>query len=247
MKQRSQATGSVEAFSSTQAPAAGRYNQTTGNRPSQLEDHDVTNSRTPERYPRYWGTVLLPHRWRHTQLHRGKNKTRARQRPYDHLRREAAHGAVTNFTQAVTKPAHWSWDRPPVGSNQNLGRIPQNRSHPGRCFARCTIIPAVLFYIQKFCSSHTLSVGRWLSTKRSFDGAVDDDGHVPAPTVQRVSSLGCNLSSREGFCAWHPTRNYACETADGAEPIPSSLATVEVSQPVLPQAARGRRVAQPKL
>jgi len=36
----------------------------------------------------------------------GKNKTRARQRPYDHPHREGAHGAVT-------KPVHWSWDRPP--------------------------------------------------------------------------------------------------------------------------------------
>jgi len=67
MKQRSQATGSVETSNLTQAPAAGRYNQTTGSRPSQ--DH-VTDS-----YIRgTGGTVLLSHRWRHTQLHREKSQ-----------------------------------------------------------------------------------------------------------------------------------------------------------------------------
>jgi len=116
----------IETSNSTQAPVAGRYNQTTGSHPSQ-DHHDVTDSYITG------GTVLLSHRWRHTQLqvfkcssvgglHREKTiKTRARQRPYNqwHPHREGAHGAVT-----TRKPAHWSWDRPPDGNQPPLARMP---------------------------------------------------------------------------------------------------------------------------
>jgi len=90
----------------------GRYNQTTGNRPSQ--DH-VTDTYTRGT----GGTVLLSHRWCHThwQLHREKTKTgpRSDTARYDHPHHEGAHRAVTKL-----KPTHWRWDRPPDGNQPRL-------------------------------------------------------------------------------------------------------------------------------
>jgi hypothetical protein len=94
MKQRSQATGSVETSNSTQAPAAGRNIQTTGKPPIARPWHR-------QLYPWYWGACFVsPPLASHPAP---GQKTRARQRPHDRPHREGALGAVT-------KPAHWSWD-----------------------------------------------------------------------------------------------------------------------------------------
>jgi hypothetical protein len=68
MKRRSQATGSVKTSNSTQAPAAGRHNQTTGGRPSQAHVTD-SHIRTTG------GDCLSSHRWRHTRRHRRRQRS----------------------------------------------------------------------------------------------------------------------------------------------------------------------------
>jgi len=50
------------------------------------------------------GTVLLSHRWRHTQ------------HPEKKLLKIKKPGPGSLLNDRATKPTHWSWDKPPVGN-----------------------------------------------------------------------------------------------------------------------------------
>jgi len=105
VKQRSQATGSVETSNSTY-----KFLSRADTIRRQAVAHRNLKFMSPTTSIRSTGgTVLLSHRWRHSQQHREKTKTRARLPSWPPAP-EGAHGAVTadGVVTKPARPAHWS-------------------------------------------------------------------------------------------------------------------------------------------